>query len=233
MNIVNEEEEETGSGKETYRYWTGKIETELGRSSYKRWVKEAKSITHLYECKEDNGVETPFNILNSNTEILLPALLGECPQPIVKKRFDDKEDSVATAASEIVRKTLENLQDPNEGHLDDFEELMREAVLSALVPGRGATCFHYVAKIGEEDDSEDSDDEKEGEKEESEDKDSDSMVAEKREVVEREAVLGENIEYNKLLIGNARSWGKVPWIAYEFNMTRDELVENFGEDRSS
>lgn len=43
-----------------------------------------------------------------------------------------------------------------------------------------------------------------------------------------EMVYGETVPWNRFLHGWARSWQKVPWVAFEWPMTEAELKENFG-----
>lgn len=211
---AGEESLEAVDRKDLYDHWYGRILREKGRPEYKAWIETGRKLRDLYECQSENT--SAFNILESNTEVLLPALLGECPKPLVKKRFTER-DAVGTAAGEVLQKTLRTLQDQNAGDVDEFEVLIQDAVLAALVPGRGATCWHYQAKISKAS----GDDEAGSELEINE-------GGEPKERIEWETVVGENIEFDRLIVPPARHWGKVPWIAYEFRMNREELRDNFG-----
>lgn len=42
-----------------------------------------------------------------------------------------------------------------------------------------------------------------------------------------ECVYGDAVRYDKFLHGYARTWKKVPWIAFEHDMSKDEMKENF------
>jgi hypothetical protein len=42
-----------------------------------------------------------------------------------------------------------------------------------------------------------------------------------------ECVYGEAVRWDKFIHGYARTWKKVPWIAFEHDMSRDELKQNF------
>lgn len=48
--------------------------------------------------------------------------------------------------------------------------------------------------------------------------------------VKKPAVVSTQVSWNNFLHGYARTWDNVPWIAYEHLMTRQELVDNFGEE---
>jgi hypothetical protein len=42
-----------------------------------------------------------------------------------------------------------------------------------------------------------------------------------------ECVYGESVRWDKFLHGYARTWKKVPWIAFEWDFSKDEMEENF------
>jgi hypothetical protein len=46
---------------------------------------------------------------------------------------------------------------------------------------------------------------------------------------EMECVYGEAVRWDKFFHGYSRTWKKVPWIGFEWDMTEDELRENFPE----
>lgn len=46
-----------------------------------------------------------------------------------------------------------------------------------------------------------------------------------------ECVYGENVRWDKFFHGYARSWKKVPWIGFEWDMTPDEVRRNFPKAR--
>lgn len=48
--------------------------------------------------------------------------------------------------------------------------------------------------------------------------------------VKSECVYGEPVRWDKFFHGYARTWKKVPWIGFEWDMSKDEIEENFGED---
>ena len=73
-------------------YWMSEIEAARKREAEYR--KQGEEVLKIY-CAEDNS---PFNILYSNTETMLPALYSAVPRPVVKRRFKD-ESPVGTAAA--------------------------------------------------------------------------------------------------------------------------------------
>ena len=135
-------------------------ETQTPEESVGRWLKEIKAcrtreadfrkdgqrILDLYDGTK--AAETPFNILFSNTETLLPALYSATPRPDVQRRFKD-DDPLGKASSEAGKRCLEFLIDTNMDQYETFDAAMDNAVSCALLPGRGATVVKYE---GDEDD---------------------------------------------------------------------------------
>lgn len=108
----------------------------------KDYRKQARETVRLYEAVK--GAESPFNILYSNTDTLLPALYSNTPVPVVKRRYND-EDPLAKLASDIIRRSLSFFIDNESGDYAPFDSLIEQAVLEALVPGIGVTWFKYDA----------------------------------------------------------------------------------------
>jgi hypothetical protein len=176
------------------RAWVAELDDALKRE--KDWRKSACDIVKLYEGAKAS--ESPFNILYSNTETLLPALYNNLPRPIVDRRFKDA-DPLGKTAARVAQRTLEFLIDNELGTYTPFDNLMQQAVLESLVPGRGVTRFKYDAALTEA-----------GE-------------------VTYETVCGEVVPWDRFRHGYAKQWQDVPWIAFEHFMTREECVKNFPE----
>ncbi len=47
--------------------------------------------------------------------------------------------------------------------------------------------------------------------------------------VKSEGVYGESVRWDKFVHGYARTWKKVPWICFEWDMGKDEVGKNFGD----
>lgn len=198
-------------------------ELDQARVREKDFRKEGTRLVALYEGEKKESYQ--FNILYSNTETLAPALYNSVPRPVVQRRFKDA-DVLGAQAAKAGQRTLEYLVDDGIAEYATFDELMKSAVLEALVPGRGVTRFKYDAKIEQvrnqeaaevvepADDSEDDFDE--------------NPVATSSEHVSYETVCGEEVPWDRFLHGYAKKWKDVPWVAYEHFMTKEELEQNFG-----
>jgi hypothetical protein len=156
----------------------------------KKYRAMAQKCVALYEAKDADA--TPFAILYSNTETLLPAVYNTRPIPIVQRRYKDADPS-GKAVSEVSTRMLKFLIDTEGRDYDTFDDLMQPAVLDALVTNRGLTRFRYMPQ--------------------------ESQLP--------ECVYGEAVRWDKFFHGYTRTWKKVPWIGFEWDMSKEELKKNF------
>ena len=170
-----------------YQHWDSEISDALRRE--KRFRTSGKKIIDIYEAKQSE--DTPFAILYSNTETLLPAVYSQTPIPMVLRRFKDA-DPIGKAVSEVGTRVLKYLIEAESDNFDTFDDTITQAVLETLLVNRGVTRFKYA----------------------------DGGKA-------SEAVFGEAARWDKFFHGYARSWKKVPFVGFEWDMTEDELTSNF------
>lgn len=168
------------------RRWMGDIEDALKRD--KKYRQKAQPVVDIYEGKRSD--DTPFNIIYSNTEVLIPSVYNAKPIPIVTRRFKDV-DPVGKSVAEVSTRTLKFLIDTEHEEYESFDSLMAQAVLNAAVTNRGLTRFKFVGDT------------------------------------DHECVYGEDIRWDKFFHGYARTWRKVPWIGFEWDMTKAEIEANF------
>ena len=189
-------------------------EIRLAKKREKDYLKDGKLILDIYSGKKD----VPFNILYSNTEVLLPALFSQQPRPVVKKRWRD-EDELSRAASLASERCLEYLIDTNFDGYEKFSEAVQSAVLDGLLAGRGVTSIKYDAVVEE---IEDRASEVESNKESEDDEIS--------EEVKWESVFASSRKWDRVYFGYATKWVNVPWVAYEEWIDEEEAERLFGEE---
>lgn len=205
-------------------HWINEITA--ARKRDKDYREEGQRVIDIcYGEKKD----TPFNILYSNTETLMPALYSAIPRPVVDRRFRD-EDPIGKEAAKAGQRGLEFLLDTNIEGYETFDQGMKSAVLDALLPGRGITCVKYDAEVGElptestdDTDPDDSDD----------NPDPAEPPAEGSPYKSSELVCVDAKSWNKPLLGYAKKWSKVPWIAYEEHVDKAEAERLFGAEIAS
>ena len=214
--------------------WLSEIQSALDRE--KGFRKTGKLVTRLYEAgasSEAEAAQTPFNILYSNTDTLLPALYNAVPRPVVQRRYKD-ESPLGKEAAKVGQRLLEFQLDASDSEYESFDDLMQLSVLQALVPGRGMLHFKYEASFEKETSLDPSDTighdaEEFDEIEAAETATGDPASPHQFESVSGENVVAEGCPWDYFLHGYARTWKEVPWAAFRYDMTKEELVKNFGE----
>lgn len=193
----------------TVKAWLTEIDA--ARKREQDFRKTGDTILQIYDGSKQES--TPFNILFSNTETLLPALYSTVPRPVVQRRFKD-DDPLGKLASDAGRRMLEFLLDTNLSDYDPFDTVMRHTTLDALLPGRGTSLVKYDADITGMDD-EDS----------AEDQTQETPTA----YVQSEMVCLETKHWNRVYYGYAKKWSKVPWVAFEDYIDKEEATRLFGK----
>ena len=214
--------------------WLSEIQSALDRE--KGFRKTGKRVTRLYEAgasSEAEAAQTPFNILYSNTDTLLPALYNAVPRPVVQRRYKD-ESPLGKEAAKVGQRLLEFQLDASDSEYESFDDLMQLSVLQALVPGRGMLHFKYEASFEKETsldppDTIGHDAEEFDEIEAAETATGDPASPHQFESVSGENVVAEGCPWDYFIHGYARTWKEVPWAAFRYDMTKEELVKNFGE----
>lgn len=218
-------------------YWMREIGAAKKRE--KNFRKEGERILSIYGGRKIK--DTPFNILYSNTETLLPAIYSQVPIPVVQRRFKD-EDQIGKQASEASIRVLKFLLDTNVEGYETFDEAMGAAVLDGLLPGRGITTVKYDAEINEAAPGPMDDDgnplEEGAEKPETPENDTEVGEEETGDIENvpykgAELVCCETRQWNKVFFGYARKWSKVPWICFEEHIDKEEAERLFGEELAS
>lgn len=116
--------------------WLGKVQARE-RDFKDSWWKPAEAAAALYDQKtpeQGRDDPQPYNILYSNTEVLLPSLYSSTPKPDVRTRFKGEGDK---ALPTLVERLLIIATDPADPGTEDLDSAMAESVLCSLVPGMG------------------------------------------------------------------------------------------------
>ena len=213
-SVVDTVSENLGEQDSVVRYWLNEIGAAKKRE--KDWRKDGERILEIYSGKKSST--TPFNILFSNTETHLPAVYSAVPRPIVTRRFKD-EDPLGRHASMAGQRVLEFLVDTNVDGYETYDEAMRASTVDALLPGRGITCIKYDAEIGElPTESVDG--------EELASTDTSTGTPYKKS----ELVCTDSRSWDRVYFGYAKKWSKVPWIAYDEFIDKQEAERLFGAE---
>ena len=179
----------------------------IAGKNQEKWEKQADKIEKRYRDERESGDDSKkLNILWSNIETLRPAVYSNTPQPVVVRRFKDK-DPLGRETSEILERALEYSVDAY-----DFDDVMRSVVEDRLLPGRGVARVIYDPTLAKAKPLEEG--------------------AEEYDEVVYEEVQCEYVYWKDFRHGAARKWVQVPWGAFRTYQTKTELVERFGAEKA-
>ena len=210
-----------------------KNELKQAKREDETWCKRGKKIVKRYRDERTQSFTSKrYNILWSNIQTMLPALYGRTPRAQVERRWKDK-DPVARTAATILERALQYEID----NKSDFDHSIKLAVMDRLLPGRGVNWVRFESESVETIETpemEKAEDEKEYK---SEDKEKNSLTETEPPV----EMYGGKPEYNlettpvdyvyweDFRCTPARTWEEVTWCARRVYMSKDEVVERFGE----
>ncbi len=182
----------------------------------KDFRKNGDTILDIYNGDDPDKV--PFNILYSNTETLMPALYSQTPRPVVKRRFNQEVSPIVKAVEQAGTRILEYFLDTNIDGYEDFDDVMTDAVQDGALPGRGVTQIKFDAVVEES-----------GELEKKED----GEEVETEEELKWAFVCTESKHWKKVHFGQAKKWSKMPWVAFEDYLDREECDELFTSEMAA
>ena len=180
----------------------------------KAWRITAGKIITKY--RSDDGVDVQgnrrqesFNILWSNVETLSPALYNRTPKPDIRRRFADA-DPIAKSVSELLTRASEYTFEA-----EDFDRCMQYVVHDALLVGRGVARVRYdPVFVAHQDDGDD---------------DGDEPTESAPDDLAAERVCFEHVQWDDFRCEPCRNWKDVTWVAFRLFLTKQELVDRFGE----
>jgi len=208
------EHEKVATSPETIRsrYWNAQVQRAI--RGLERYRDRGDAVIDVYRGNAGGDLES-YAILWANTEVLRPAMYSHTPRPQVERRHLEN-DVVGDVAALVLERSLVYCQ-----HLPgkEFDDAMMDVRDDALLPGRGVSRIRYEAEF----DMEEQTIQVEGEDGEP------KLEVSEVEVKVSEAVWAEYVYWKDFLFSPAARWDDVWWVAFASNMTREELVEAFGE----
>jgi hypothetical protein len=212
-------------------YW--KSQVAYVDEAQNRWVKRCDQLQKRYRDERnriDEEGQKRMNVLWATIQTLHPALYGRMPQPVAERKFLDK-DPIARVAAQMLQRTLRNELD-----LSEYDDSVSSAVLDYLLVGRGQCWVRYEPEYGPssslptnpETDFTDA----EGQIEpRDEDEDTQKLEETGNEVIS-ESVPVDYVLWKDFYMfpARARRWSEVQAVGKRVYMSRDQMVDRFGED---
>jgi len=189
-------------------------------NEFAKWSARTKKIIKRY--RDDTRGQTltesaKFNILWSNVQTLIPAVFAKLPKADVSRRFGDN-DQVGRVASQLLERAI----DFEIEHYHDFRNTMRYCVEDRFLGGRGQAWARYEPHVrpqGIEDDGlQVTEDVESGE------------LADVPEEIDYERAPVDYVHWRDFGHSQARTWEEVSQVWRWVYMTREALVERFGEE---
>lgn len=224
---------------EVHRWYLSQVES-WGKGDEKKWREKGRKVVKRYrDDRAESDSQTKFNILYSNVETLKPAVFSRVPEPDVRRRFVDIEgnpddprtqqrDKAERDAAELIERALQHAVDDG-----SFEVACERARDDMLLPGRGVVKIEYDCDITK----------RYPQAVETEmgtvymlngaqvqpdgvDEDGFAYIEEKT----NERVVWRYWYWEDVRFSPARCWSDLWGLAFRHCMTREELVERFGEE---
>lgn len=195
-------------------------------NEFTRWEKRCTKIIKRYrdDTRTQSGNETvKFNILWSNVQTLIPAVYAKLPKASAKRRFGDR-DQIGRVAAQLIERAL----DYEIEHYPDFRATMKYAVEDRFLGGRGVAWVRYEPHVRAQELALPEDG-----AQVTEDVDEDGNLpegAEMPEEIEYECAPVDYVHWKDFGHSSARTWEEVTQVWRWVYMTREALVERFGED---
>ena len=210
--------------KTTPEGWAERWQVEFGaaKKSLRKWQDRSEKIIKRYldeRTGSRNEGDTRLNLFTANIQTIGALIYGKTPSVSVQRRFADSADDEARVAATMLERLL-NTDIDYDG--DGYKESLRHALEDRLLVGVGNARVRYECEF---------------ETQPGAPAIKHPMTGEELapEVPEQEVKCDENVcvdyvYWKDQLWSPSRTFSEVRWWAFRAEMTREQLVERFGED---
>ena len=221
-------------------FWNNKIR--LARNFEQTWRERSQALVERYRDDGLDRQDRPFHTMNifySNVDTLKSALYFKTPKPKVTRRFKDG-DPLGRQIARVIERGLQYQLD-----MYNFDATMRKAIEDMLIVGRGTVRMRYEPVIIEGDEQRIPIEaqpigegtfrftSKDGEEFTADQvlQDTQGLFVKgpKEEVVGEQSIYCEYVNWSDFVIEPNRTWDDVSWIAFRHLMTKQQLVDFYGE----
>jgi len=210
--------EETATPEGSLSVW--KKELNAAIEHYKDYHEISNKVMARYRDERDSDVVTAISRLNffwSNVQVLKSTLYVHPPKMDVSRLFKDFTDDVARVASVILERLLNHDIERDDS---DFDTSVRQAIDDWLITGTGQVWYRYEVET------------EETEVPAPTDPTTGQPLGEPttQESITNEEAICDFVLWKDFICSPARTWQEVRWVGRRAYMSRDALVDRFGED---
>lgn len=184
------------------------------------WETKGKKILRRYKDERSPREQNVprFNILWSNVQTLKPSLFAKNPKPDIERRYRDK-DVLGRISSQVLERAITYYMN------EQFDTAVSQSVIDRLLPGRGTVWARYEPHFKDSEVNENEDVADEGEQITD---DVESYAS--HETLDNETVCWDYVHWQDFGHTFGRVWEEVDAGWRKVYLTRDELIDRFGEE---
>lgn len=189
------------------------VELDAAIENQKEMWKEGDSVVEEFLGKKRDGARQRLNLYYADVKTK-DANLSGMPKVRAKRRFADANDDVARVSAEILERHLNTDIDRES---DGFRRAITHCRGDWLKPGLGQMRFRYTVEMGEQPGQPAIDG---------------AAEVPPVPVKVKEDVETDYVYWKDFLWSPCRTWDEVDWVAFKAEMTKDQFVERFGEEKA-
>jgi hypothetical protein len=174
------------------------------------WCTRAKKIERIWleERDEAKKFTRQYALLWANISVLQPAVYAKQPQPVVTRRFSDR-DPIARNVADVMERSLVTIFD----HAD-IDTCLKSSRDNFLVVGRGSAWVRYEPKF------------------KMEQFDDGLGNVEDVEVLADETLAFDFVHWSDFLHPKVRRWEDMPWVGRKVYLDKETLEARFGKEKA-
>ena len=210
MEDKDESRTATRSKKEWQQYWDREV-TDSEKRRQKFLDRGEQAVKRFVDDRDYSGDFTPrnsndnfrnfkLNFFHANIETMKAMLAGSMPSVEVQREFSDPNDDDARVAAVMLQRLL---QQNIEANPNNFTETLKACLEDRLVPGLGTARIMYTKEA--------------------------QVAPDGNEVLFEDAPTT-YVHWKDMLWSYARTWSECWWLGYRSYMTREQVIERFGEN---
>lgn len=190
---------------------------------FKKWEGRVEKILKRYRDDErsDKSGSAKFNILWSNVNTLVPAVFAKLPKPDVSRRFRD-QDTVGRVAGMLLERTLTYEIDCE----SDYQQALKNVVFDRFIGARGQAWVRYEPRFKDAENDQDNEASEDDGFQVTEDAESEATD----QILDWEHTPVDYVHWRDFGHSVARTWEEVTCVWRRVYMSRDALIERFGEE---